>query len=320
MDRNTEKHCLPALNAHLPPGTQFLQMAGVGEQVKSLEHAHALWDSLDGLGVDRRGLIVPLGGGTITDLAGFAASTYLRGVACWPIPTSLLAMVDASIGGKTGINFQGLKNRIGTFTMPTGVSIHPGFLNTLPEREWRSGLAEHIKHMLIHADGCLDGVELLEPNGTDWTELAKSLSLSVRIKSDIVKRDTTETLGIREHLNFGHTAGHALESWALETGQDVRHGEAIAWGMQISLKMSELHADCPNLGAGSCDEIIDLLRKVVPLPTQVPSAEVLWKFMLTDKKNQSGTVHEVLLNGIGQPLSGIEIEFGALESAIAELT
>jgi 3-dehydroquinate synthase len=319
MDRNTEKHCLPELNAHLPPGAQFLQMSGVGEPIKSLEHAHALWDSLDGLGVDRRGLIVALGGGTITDLAGFAAATYLRGVACWPIPTSLLAMVDASIGGKTGINFRGLKNRIGTFTMPEGVSIHPGFLETLPEREWRSGLAEHIKHMLIHAEGSLDGVERLQPHGTDWSRLEHSLALSVRIKSEIVQRDTKETEGIREHLNFGHTAGHALESWALETGQDVRHGEAIAWGMQVSLKMSEMHANCPNLGTGACDQVIALIQKVVPLPIQAPNAQVLWEYMLADKKNQSGAVHEVLLDGIGQPLSGVEIDFGAFESATAQL-
>ena len=147
-DPMTEKWCLSALNPHLPPGTQFLRLGQHGEKIKSLEHAHALWDSFEGMGMDRHGLVIALGGGTISDLTAFASSTYLRGVRFWLIPTTLLSMVDASIGGKTGINFRGLKNRIGTFAKPEGVSIHTDFLDTLDAREMANGWAEHIKHTL----------------------------------------------------------------------------------------------------------------------------------------------------------------------------
>ena len=315
MDRNTEKHCLPALNPHLPPGTQFLGLSGTGERIKSLEHAHALWDSLDGLGMDRDGLIIPLGGGTVTDLGAFVASTYLRGVDCWLIPTSLLGMVDASIGGKTGVNFQGLKNRIGTISQPVGISIHPPFLQSLPQREWRSGMAEHIKHMLIHPDGTLDVLPTKDEHPIDPVAFTPGILSSIQVKSTIVAQDPLEKQGIRDQLNFGHTIGHAIESWAHETQTDVRHGEAIAWGMRVALRMSENHTACPKAAAGTFNEAIAWLQKTIPLPCAPPPPDTLWDIMLSDKKNKSGAMREVLLNGQGQPVTGLEIPFEAFATA-----
>ena len=318
-DPMTEKWCLPALNPHLPPGTQFLRLGQHGEKIKSIEHTHALWDSFEGMGMDRHGLVIALGGGTITDLTAFASSTYLRGVHFWLIPTTLLSMVDASIGGKTGINFRGLKNRIGTFAQPSGVSIHSSFLDTLDAREMANGWAEHIKHTLIASK---------EARELPWENTLKSaqpeafegaIIESIAIKSNIVDQDALETNGTRKTLNFGHTSGHALESWAMEQSADLKHGEAVAWGIRIALKMSELHADCPQVKPGEFDGVSRSLATLIPLPCGIPDAEVLWNIMGHDKKNQGEQVKVVLLNGPGCPKVDVNVTLEDFQQALSQL-
>lgn len=318
-DPMTEKWCLPALNPHLPPGTQFLRLGQHGEKIKSIEHTHALWDSFEGMGMDRHGLVIALGGGTITDLTAFASSTYLRGVHFWLIPTTLLSMVDASIGGKTGINFRGLKNRIGTFAQPSGVSIHSSFLDTLDAREMANGWAEHIKHTLIASK---------EARELPWENTLKSaqpeafegaIIESIAIKSNIVDQDALETNGTRKTLNFGHTSGHALESWAMEQSADLKHGEAVAWGMRIALKMSEFHAECPQVKPGEFDGVSRSLATLIPLPCGIPDAEVLWNIMGHDKKNQGEQVKVVLLNGPGCPKVDVNVTLEDFQQALSQL-
>ncbi len=324
MDSQTERHCLPLLAPHLPPGTQFLRMAGHGEGIKSLEHAHALWDSLEGMGMDRQGLILALGGGTVTDLAAFVASTHLRGTPLWLVPTTVLSMVDAAIGGKTGINFKGLKNRIGTFYSPEGISLHPQMLDTLDGREWRSGWTEHIKHLLLH-DAELPSTDAASPlrrllqGEAAQDEVATALLASVRIKSAVVSEDPFESTGRRRILNLGHTVGHALESWAMEHGEDINHGEAVAFGLRVCLAMSQAHPDCASARAMDCASCSALLQEFMPLPCAPPAADVLWALMGTDKKNARGEVQVVLLDGPGQPKEGVALTFGEFERALEQV-
>ncbi len=318
-DPMTEKWCLPALNPHLPPGTQFLRLGQHGEKIKSIEHTHALWDSFEGMGMDRHGLVIALGGGTITDLTAFASSTYLRGVHFWLIPTTLLAMVDAAVGGKTGINFRGLKNRLGTFASPVGISIHTAFLDTLNAREMSNGWAEHIKHTLIASEEAAqlpweDTMRNAQPQAFE-----EAILYSIGIKSNIVDQDPTETKGARKTLNFGHTTGHALEAWAMGQSIDLKHGEAVAWGMRIALKLSELNESCPNCASGDFDGVSRSLMELIPLPCNVPDAPVLWEFMRSDKKNEGDQVKVVLLDGPGRPKFDQEVTLTDLEQAILQL-
>jgi len=317
MDRNTERECLPLIAPLLPPHTDFLCLSDVGEAIKSLEHAHALWSHLDTAGFDRNSAIVALGGGTVTDLAGFVASTYLRGIACWLIPTTLLGMVDAAIGGKTGINLQGGKNRVGTFSMPAGISLHPPFLRTLPERETRAGLAEHVKHLLLTESNPLSnaGLEswMTDGESLDLDEAAKALLKSASIKSDIVRQDAKEKSGFRKLLNFGHTAGHALESWAMQEDRDLLHGEAVAWGMRVALASSRLKfGDEQNQLQAAAQWIAANL----PCPVDPPIAEALWNWALQDKKNEGDAVHMVLLDGLGNPVRDQPTSFEMFDAAL----
>lgn len=317
MDRNTERDCLPLIQPLLPPHTDFLCLSDTGEAIKTLEHAHALWSHLDSVGFDRTSALVGLGGGTVTDLTGFVASTYLRGIDFWLIPTSLLAMVDAAIGGKTGINLQGAKNRVGTFQTPSGVSLHPPFLRTLPKRETRSGLAEHVKHLLLTSSTPLDGAQLThwmtDGDGLDLDKVGETILQSVTIKSRIVAQDVTEKNGLRKQLNFGHTAGHAVESWAMQEERDLLHGEAVAWGMRVALAASTLKFGDPN---GTMAQAARWIAKHLPCPVIPPDAETLWPWALQDKKNEEQTVQMVLLQDLGQPVTDQPMPFEAFDEAV----
>ena len=306
MDPNTEKHCLPVVSPLLPPHTDFLRLSEAGEGIKRIEHAHALWSSLDEAGYDRNSAIIGLGGGTVTDLSAFVASTYLRGVDFWLIPTTLLAMVDAAAGGKTGINLGGAKNRIGTFAHPAGISLCPEFLATLPQRQLLSGMAEHVKHILLvhplnewsgrmEALPALDGP--IEPE--DFADLIRE---SVDIKESIVLQDVEETNGIRKQLNLGHTAGHALESWAMSEGLDLLHGEAVAWGLGVELAISagRLAPDTP--AAATMLALRTKLETRFPCPVSIPPPEALWEWARMDKKNDGEAVRMVLLSEEGAPV------------------
>ena len=325
MDSETERHCLPILAPHLPPGSQFLSLSGHGEDMKSLEHVHALWDSLEGMGMDRRGLIVALGGGTVTDLTAFAASTYFRGTALWMVPTTVLAMVDAAIGGKTGINFRGLKNRIGTFYSPEGISIHTEMLHTLSPRDWRNGWTEHIKHLLLKDSdlpevGKESRLHRLLTNTAPREEVASAILESVQIKSDVVNEDPTESKGRRRVLNLGHTVGHAIESWSMEHDKGIKHGEAVAFGLRVCLAMSKGHLSCPSAKGMNDAAISSFLDDHFGLDCAPPSAEMLWSLMATDKKNAGGEVQVILLDGPGRPVEDVTLTYKEFAGAYEQIT
>ncbi|MCD8540568.1 MAG: 3-dehydroquinate synthase, partial [Leadbetterella sp.] len=223
-DRNTRKDCYPRIKEVLP--RHLLITVQDGEEYKNLDTCINIWNKLTEAEFDRHALVINLGGGVIGDMGGFCAATYKRGIDFIQVPTTLLAQVDASVGGKLGIDFQGFKNHIGVFTQPRAVLIDTGFLTTLPERELRSGYAEVIKHCLIRDRKMWDKIRKSELGDIPMKEL---VSHSVETKKAIVTEDPTEK-GLRKILNFGHTVGHAVETFHL-TRERLLHGEAIAIGM-----------------------------------------------------------------------------------------
>jgi 3-dehydroquinate synthase len=248
------------------------------------------------MGATRHSLLINLGGGMVTDLGGFAASTFKRGIRFINIPTTLLAMVDASVGGKTGINFNGLKNEIGVFNSADAVILDSSFLQTLDSQNIRSGYAEMLKHGLIsdnHHWSELINYDLSKP---DLSSLGNLIKTSVKIKEDIVNSDPFES-GIRKALNFGHTIGHALESLALKNERPVLHGYAVAWGITC-----ELYLSCTK-----CNFPTDKMRQTArfinsyygPCEITCEDYENLYGYMTHDKKNTAGKINFTLLGNIG---------------------
>ena len=293
VDENTHEHCLPTFCAALPslPPVEILEIPS-GEESKSLEMVTSLLEALQEHRADRNSLLLSLGGGVVTDLGGLVASLYMRGIRHVVVPTSLLGMVDASIGGKTGVNLAGIKNSIGTFSPAEGVYCYPPFLDTLPEKEVLSGLAEMLKHALLMGESALSSWEALSSTGNE--EFALALVESVQCKARFVNRDPSDHLGIRAALNMGHTVGHALESVLLSTG--LTHGEAVAAGLWIESLLAEQVAGLPSSTGKRIRSSIDQRYKRLPRV----DFDLLWKKMHRDKKNQSEQVTFVLLHALGQ--------------------
>ena len=273
-----------------------------GEETKSAEYLQTLYDEALGWGVDRRTPVVALGGGVVGDLAGFAAATLLRGLPLVHVPTSLVAQVDSSLGGKTGINHARGKNLIGAFWQPAVVVADPATLQTLPEREWRSGLAEVVKHALLDGrDGRRPLLSFLEQH-FDAVAARRPATVSAlipqaaRVKTRIVEADERE-VGRRAVLNFGHTFGHAIEQ-AAGYGR-VTHGEAVALGMRAALALSHRTGGLPQQEATQAMRLTRLLR--VPPAATALALDDLRAAMQTDKKNVDGTVRFVLLRRLGEP-------------------
>jgi 3-dehydroquinate synthase len=296
-DENTEKHCLPLLMKNWTEPAPDLIRIPSGEIHKSLESCSSIWAQLLKAGADRHSLVLNLGGGVIGDMGGFCASTYMRGIDFIQIPTTLLAQVDASVGGKLGIDFAGVKNSIGLFRAPTSVLICPEFLHTLPEREWRSGLAEMIKHALIADPEHWDQLY----KAKDWKQLnwRDCIEKSIRIKRDIVEKDPEES-GLRKVLNFGHTLGHALESLSLQDNAPLLHGEAIAAGMIMEAFLSCRKTGLPQ---SKLQEISSLIFRIFG-KYKAPAARLneLMELIRKDKKNKNGQIRFSLLEQIGQPV------------------
>jgi shikimate kinase/3-dehydroquinate synthase len=290
-----------------------------GESSKSIAAAAVLYDELAKAGAHRKDVIVAVGGGVVTDLAGFVASTYHRGMPVVHVPTSLLGQVDAAVGGKTGVNLDHGKNLVGTWHQPAVVICDVKLLETLPEAELRAGLAEVIKYGFIAQPGILDlvagNVEAIFER--DEKILSAIVARSVAIKADIVSRDERE-LGERAHLNYGHTFAHAIEhaSWSeSEESSAIRHGEAVALGMMAAAHLAR------ELGRID-DGVVDLHRRVldlVGLPTsaslELPTLERAWRH---DKKYQDG-VRFVLLNYVGAPEAGVRASGAAISSALERM-
>lgn len=311
-DKNTEKHCLPIFLRMLHPfSPQKTLVIEPGENHKTLESCQFLWKELSAINADRKTIIINLGGGVVTDLGGFVASTYMRGLRYINIPTSLLAMVDASVGGKTGIDFQGVKNQIGIINPPEVVLISTEYLNTLPIEHFNSGIAEMLKHGLI-ADKT-HWEELCNHDILPSADLEKRIAASVQIKNTIVLKDPNEK-GLRKILNFGHTLGHAIESYFLvsEEKNTLLHGEAIAIGLILECFISAKLFNFQEKTLVTLTEVIfKYFKKVSFTPDDIKHIISLLKY---DKKNSEGNINFVLLRTIGHP----ELDCKVPESLIRE--
>jgi 3-dehydroquinate synthase len=294
VDENTLKHCYPLLVDKLP--RHLVIEIPSGELNKNIETCGLIWARLTEANADRKSLLLNLGGGVIGDMGGFAATCYKRGISFINIPTTLLAMVDASVGGKTGINFMGFKNQVGVFNQPVAIFIYSAFLATLPQRELTSGFAEVIKHYLVADKNAFEETrrQYLNIRGNNWPELVKK---NTQIKAHIVAEDPQEQ-GIRKALNFGHTIGHAIESWFLtDANHFLLHGEAVAVGMiaesYISFKKGLLTID-------ELHRITEVILRYFKLPVIASAANgKITELIRHDKKNEKDTVQFTLLQGIG---------------------
>ena len=298
-DSNTTEHCLPKIDwldlEHLKDA-EVLEVEP-GEGSKSIEIYYQLIESLLELGANRKSVLINLGGGIVSDLGGFVASTFKRGIDFINVPTTLLAMVDASIGGKNGVDLGNLKNQIGIIKEPKAVIIDTHFLSTLSAREMRSGLAEMLKHGLIYDKKYWDKFKNLTDLNTD--DLNSLIYESIQIKNTIVSQDLTEN-GIRKSLNFGHTLGHAIESYLLENPdkESLLHGEAIAIGMILESYISK---EKNLISENEYLEIKDLINSIYKKVNfnNVDIQKVI-DLLIFDKKNEFGTIQFALLDGIGK--------------------
>lgn len=292
-----------------------------GETSKSLETAASLYREAANAGLDRASVIIALGGGVVGDLAGFVAATYLRGIACIQIPTSLLAMVDSSVGGKTGINLPQGKNLVGAFHQPVGVLADIRTLATLPEREYRSGLAEIVKHGIIwdatYFEQLENGIEAIRKRDTAFLE--DIVARSCEIKAQIVAVDERES-GVRSILNFGHTLGHAIETNA--GYGNLLHGEAVSLGMVYATALSVREKGLPP---DSYARIVNLLE-AVGLPTRFQGTVTqndwprIRAVMDSDKKTRAKIPRFVVIDNIGSVLYGHEVPENVLQEQFLELT
>ena len=295
VDETTNKLCWALVKDYLCLKDAQTIVIGATDRRKNLDTLVHVWESLQQGKATRHSLLINLGGGMVTDLGGFAASTYKRGINFINIPTTLLAMVDASVGGKTGINFGGLKNEIGVFNDAEFVLLDTNWLRTLDEENIRSGYAEMLKHGLIADDTMwaeLINFNLAQPN---LRQLASMLDKSVRIKERIVAEDPHEK-GIRKALNLGHTFGHAFESWAMKR-QPVLHGYAVAFGLIAELYLATTRTDFPT---ERMSQTVNFIRAYYgSLPITCNDYPELIELMHHDKKNRGNEINVTLLVGIG---------------------
>jgi 3-dehydroquinate synthase len=318
VDNNTLQHCYPLLQPLLPAHKVICIAAG--ETHKNIDTCLMIWQQLTDFQADRKSVVINLGGGVIGDMGGFCAATYKRGIDFIQIPTTLLAQVDASVGGKLGIDFQGLKNHIGLFGLPLAVCIDTNFLKTLSIRELRSGFAEILKHCLI-ADAQMWRVlvakilasaevffgkgnlpssptlpffeELQKSQVFDWQQLVEH---SVAIKNQITLADPKEK-GLRKTLNFGHTVGHAIESYFLQSPTPLLHGEAVAWGMVAEAKFS---VDLKSLSQKDFEEIEKIIGLLYEKPNiAIENYQEIIGLAQQDKKNSQNKILSCALQNIG---------------------
>jgi len=296
-DENTSQHCLPNFLAQLATELQIeIIEFDAGEINKTIETCIQVWHALTEMGADRKSLIINVGGGVVTDLGGFAASTFKRGMDFINVPTSLLAMVDASVGGKTGVDLGVLKNQIGVINNPVAVLIDTQYLETLPAAEMRSGLAEMLKHGLIEDENYWKQFKDLTGLTTD--DLGALIYRSVQIKNEVVMQDPTEK-GLRKILNFGHTLGHAIESYFLESADKTTllHGEAIAIGMILEAHISVAQNLLPE---SEYLEIKGVIHSIFPKVDFTPEdIDNVIGLLIHDKKNEAGKVQFVMLERTG---------------------
>jgi len=293
-DEHTSEICLPLFQSILDFSAFDLIETSAGEENKNIDFCIGIWKTLLDFEADRKSLMINLGGGVITDMGGFIASTYKRGIDFINIPTTLLSQVDASVGGKTGIDIDNVKNMVGTFTLPQMVFIETAFLKTLPERELLSGFAEMIKHGLIYDKPYYEKLKASHY----LTPAAEDIYRSVEIKNEVVTIDPHEK-NLRKILNFGHTIGHAIEGYSLANDENpLTHGEAIAIGFVCEAALSI------NNSTLSTEELEDISRYILSLYPKYnikkESYNTLLDLMKSDKKNEDGNILFSLLENIGK--------------------
>ncbi len=297
-DENTLKEVVPLIaadSARVADASTIV--TPVGDENKNIVSLAGIWDGLQNGGADRHSVVINIGGGVITDMGGFAAATFKRGVKFINVPTTLLSAVDAAVGGKTGINFNGFKNEIGVFKEADAVIISTCFFKTLPREEVKSGYAEMLKHGLLESPESLDRLLDYDISALNTDELLVMLEESVNVKRRVVTEDPFEK-GIRKALNLGHTAGHAFESLALERKSPVPHGYAVAWGCVVELVLS-------HLALGFSSTLLHRVARFVRDTYGAPAIECrdydkLLDYMRHDKKNSGGKINFTLLSAPGE--------------------
>ncbi|GEP52529.1 3-dehydroquinate synthase [Flavobacterium noncentrifugens] len=316
VDTHSNEFCLPNFLSNLATETTIeIVEFDSGESSKNIETCVEIWKVLTELGADRKSLIINVGGGVVTDLGGFVASTFKRGIDFINVPTTLLAMVDASVGGKNGVDLGHLKNQIGVINVPKIVLIDTSYLETLPQNEMRSGLAEMLKHGLIYDKKYWE--KFLDLNLIDFADFDDLILKSIEIKNNIVLKDPTEN-GIRKALNFGHTLGHAIEGYFLEseTKTTLLHGEAIAAGMILEAHVSM----AKNLI--SSDEYFQIKSGIKNIFDDIIFEEndlsPILDLLIHDKKNEYGSIQFVLLDGIGNIKINQTVENELIENAFKD--
>ncbi|TXC78374.1 3-dehydroquinate synthase [Luteibaculum oceani] len=315
-DSNVYKHCISQLLQNVPHlnGVEIIEL-DPGEGQKNIEIAHQLWVTLLEMEADKNSLFLNFGGGVISDLGGFIAGTYKRGIDYINVPTTLLAAVDAALGGKTGLDLAGVKNQIGLINNAKGVFVAPHLFETLPALEFESGLAECVKHMLISNETIWNGF-LESENAKDFVIV--NLEVLAKVKLDIVARDPFEK-NERQFLNYGHTIGHAVEALFYAQNKSITHGVAVVWGMIVENLIS---CQLGMLSHSNCETINAKLADVFDLPNvSLDSIDSIVEFTRHDKKNEDGEIRCCLLKEIGAPVSKVgvaEVEVKkALEEAIS---
>jgi 3-dehydroquinate synthase len=320
VDPSTRKFCLPVLLDLVPVLSEALILETVGgESAKSFANAEKLWNELAEQGADRYALLVNLGGGVVTDLGGFIAATFMRGISCINVPTTLIGQVDAAIGGKNGINLGHLKNQVGTFYPPLAVAVFPGFLKTLAPDHLRSGMAEIIKISLISPSGMWKRIYRRPLSG--WIEKAESslfakelIGESVKFKTSVVTRDFREKK-YRKILNFGHTVGHAVESLSLSVFTvPLLHGEAVAAGIVCAAYLSFLKT---GLSRTDMEAITSYITEGFgKIPLEPGMTQQLISIMSHDKKATNGAIRFTLIKKPGCPVVNMPCSIAEIGEAI----
>lgn len=309
-DENVERESLASLRLH----SEWQKIViPAGDINKNLDSAQAVWNALQKGGATRKSLLVNIGGGVVTDLGGFAAATFKRGIRFINIPTTLLSAVDAAVGGKTGVNFNGLKNEIGVFKEAKTVIISTVFFSTLPERELKSGYAEMLKHGLLDGEAVYNKLLDYDFDNVAGNGLLRLVEESVNVKRRIVEQDPFEQ-GLRRALNLGHTAGHAFESLALKRNSPVPHGYAVAWGMVVEAVLSHTEKGFPSAELYRLADYV--CRHYGAFHITCDDYPELIEFMRHDKKSEHGELNFTLLHNVGNAETGCEVDVKQVEAAL----
>lgn len=297
VDENTQRLCLPTVMKINKLQNSHIVSIPAGDEHKNIDTAIQIWQYLSEHGATRQSLMINVGGGMVTDIGGFTAATFKRGIRYLNIPTTLLGAVDAAIGGKTGINFLGLKNEIGVFAPAEKVLINVDFFKTLDDKNFRSGFAEMVKHALLDSRKEWNDILTIDLDNIDFDFLKQKVEKSVHIKEAIVEKDPKEQ-NLRKALNLGHTFGHAFESFSLLSNKPLLHGYAVMWGLLCELYLSVIKFNFPQEDLLKLKYLIKEHYGTFSIPCE--NYEKIYELMTHDKKNRSKEINFTLLSDVGQ--------------------